>query len=570
MRTGRSLPRGRPMHAHVRPIGNHGPMPTRPTSGPRSPSSAGSTAVLSSVPAKEAWVLLALISVAAVANLNLAVANVALPEIGLQFQASQVELNLVSVGFSLGLAGTVLYLGAIGDRYGRKRMLVLGMAATVPTALLAAWAPSITVLIVARVLGGVAAGMAYPTTLALITALWDGPARTRSIALWSGIGGAMIAVASLAAGWLLTFAWWGSVFLLTAPLALGALVLAIAFVPSHVNETTEPVDHLGGILSVIGVVSLVLAINFAPSPGEGVVALTGGAIALVALTGFFLRQRSAPEPLFDLAIASRRIFWVAAVAGLIVFGTLMGAMFVGEQFLQNVLGYSTLRAGASIMPAAVAMIAAAPVSAKLIERFGSRVTLLVGYAFLLAAFLVMLATWTSTSKYSVVALAFVLMGIGVGLSGTPASHSLTGSVPVRRAGMASGTADLQRDLGGSIMQSILGAILTAGYAAGVATRISASGKSVGNSVTSTLERSYSSAAALARTEPAYAAQIISGARASFLSGANWAYAAGALSIVAGALVVATCFPGRDREHELLASSRRMDTTTEGPNGSLPG
>ena len=120
------------------------------------------------------------------------------------------------------------------------------------------------------------------------------------------------------------------------------------------------------------------------------------------------------------------------------------------------------------------------------------------------------------------------------------------------------------------MQSILGAILTAGYAAGVATRISASGKSVGNSVTSTLERSYSSAAALARTEPAYAAQIISGARASFLSGANWAYAAGALSIVAGALVVATCFPGRDREHELLASYRRMDTAADGPNGSLPG
>ncbi len=531
---------------------------------------AGATDGPSTVPARQWWVLGALISVAAVANLNLAVANVALPEIGEQFRASQTELNLVSVGFSLGLAGTVLYLGAVGDRYGRKRMLVLGMAATVPTALLAAWAPTIGVLIVARVLGGVAAGMAFPTTLALITALWDGPPRTRSIALWSAVGGAMIAFASLVAGWLLTLAWWGSVFLLSAPLAVGALALAVAVVPAHVNETTDPVDHIGGVLSIIGVVALVLAINFAPSPDEGIVALVSGAVALVALAGFVLRQRVAPEPLFDLHIAARRIFWVAALAGLIVFGTLMGAMFVGEQFLQNVLGYSTLRAGASVLPAAVAMIAAAPVSARLIGRFGSRATLLTGYTFLLAAFVVMLVTWTASSGYAVVALAFVLMGIGVGLSGTPASHSLTGSVPVHRAGMASGTADLQRDLGGSIMQSILGAILTAGYAAGVASRISASGRSLGNSVTSALERSYSSAAALAQTEPGDASRIISGARASFLSGANWAYAVGALSIVLGAVIVATCFPSHARELELLADYRSTDLADEADKADRSG
>lgn len=369
----------------------------------------------------------------------------------------------------------------------------------------------------------------------------------------------MIAFASLLAGWLLTVAWWGSVFLLTAPLGVGALALAVVVVPANVNETTDPVDHLGGLLSMMGIVTLVLAINVATSPGKGALALVSAAVTVVALGGFVLRQRVAPEPLFDLHIASRRVFWIAALAGLIVFGTLMAAMFVGEQFLQNVLGYSTLRAGASVLPAAVAMTVAAPVSARMIGRLGSRVTLLTGYAFLLASFVVMLVTWTATSGYGVVALAFVSMGIGVRLSGTPASHSLTGSVPVHRTGMASGTADLQRDLGGSIMQSILGAILTAGYAAGVASRITASGRSMGNSVTSTLERSYSSAAALARTQPAYAAQIIRGARASFLSGANWAYAAGALAIAGGAVLVATCFPAHDREIELLRSYRQEDT-----------
>src|SRR6187200_1790280 len=139
----------------------------------------------SSSPKRAGLVLTALILVAAVANLNLAVANVALPDIGKAFDAGQTSLNLVAVGYSLGLAASVLYLGALGDRYGRKLMLVLGVVLSVPACILAAFAPTIEVLIVARIIGGVSAGMAYPTTLALIAALWSGPARTRSIALWS-------------------------------------------------------------------------------------------------------------------------------------------------------------------------------------------------------------------------------------------------------------------------------------------------------------------------------------------------------------------------------------------------
>jgi MFS family permease len=134
-------------------------------------------------------VLATLILVATVANLNLSVANVALPSIAQAFDSTQTMLDLVAVGYSLGLAASVLYLGALGDRYGRKLMLVLGTALAIPASLLAAFAPTDTVLFAARVFGGLAAGMAYPTTLALITALWQGPGRTRSIALWSGVGG---------------------------------------------------------------------------------------------------------------------------------------------------------------------------------------------------------------------------------------------------------------------------------------------------------------------------------------------------------------------------------------------
>ena len=534
-----------------------------------SSAAASTPAEASTAPEHAGLVLAALIAVAAVANLNLAVANVALPDIGKAFEAGQTELDLVAVGYSLGLAASVLYLGAVGDRYGRKLMLLLGMGLSIPASLLAALAPSIGVLLAARIIGGLSAGMAFPTTLALITALWSGPARTRSIALWSGIGGAISALGPLLSGALLLQFHWGSVFFITLPLALIAFVMAWRLVPAHVNETSDPVDNLGGILSVLLVAALVLGINFAPVPGKGTLAIGLGVIALAAGGAFILRQRRAREPLYDLDVAKRRVFWVAACAGIIVFGTLMGAMFVGQQFLQNVLGYSTLDAGLSILPAAVLMVLIAPRSAKLVNTHGARVALLVGYAFCLLGFLTMLLLWEDHIAYWKVGLAYALVGAGVGFAGTPASHSLTGSVPVKRAGMASGTADLQRDLGGAIMQSILGAILTAGYAAAVASAVATSPNKalVTNSVQSELEKSFSSAADTAQRYPHYAAQITAGAKESFLQGADHAYLAGIVAILLGATLVFFRFPKHQREEELLAEYHAQDTAH--PAGLAP-
>jgi MFS transporter, DHA2 family, multidrug resistance protein len=511
-------------------------------------------------PERSGLVLIALISVAAVANLNLAVANVALPDIGKAFDAGQTALNLVAVGYSLGLAASVLYLGALGDRYGRKSMLLGGTALAIPASVTAALAPSIGVLFAARLIGGLAAGMAFPTTLALITALWSGPARTRSIALWSGIGGAVAALGPLISGALLEGFDWGSVFIITLPLAVAALYMAWRFVPAHVNETTDPVDNLGGILSILLVAALVLAINFAPVPGKGALAIGLGAIALSAGLVFVIRQRRANVPLYDLGVAGRRTFWVAACAGIIVFGTLMAAMFVGQQFLQNVLGYSTLDAGLAILPAALLMVLVAPRSAKLVDARGSRFTLLVGYAFCLLGFLTMLLLWNEGIAYWKVGLGYAFIGIGVGFAGTPASRSLTGSVPVKRAGMASGTADLQRDLGGAIMQSILGALLTAGYASAVGAAIASSPDKdkVTENVQSELTKSFSSAESVAQQYPHYATQITAAAKSSFLQGDDWAYTAGIVAIVLGAALVFFCFPRKEKEEELLATYHAED------------
>ena len=300
-------------------------------------------------------------------------------------------------------------------------------------------------------------------------------------------------------------------------------------------------------------------------PGEGALAIALFAVAIAAGIAFLYRQRRAASPLYDLDIASRRIFWVAACAGIIVFGSLMGAMFIGQQYLQNVLGYTTLEAGAAIIPAALFMVIVAPRSAKLVEARGARFTLLLGYVFCLLGFVTMFLLWSGNSPYWQVALGYAFVGIGVGFAGTPASHSLTGSVPVSRAGMASGTADLQRDLGGAFMQSIFGALLTAGYAAAVSVAIAAAPNAaqITSSTQATLEKSFSSAETLAAQYPQYAAAITAGAKTSFLDGADWAYAAGIIAVLVGGAIVFRFFPKRADEERLLAEYHAQDTATAG-------
>jgi hypothetical protein len=206
------------------------------------------------------------------------------------------------------------------------------------------------------------------------------------------------------------------------------------------------------------------------------------------------------------------------------------------------------------------MILVAPQSAKLVESHGSRLTLLVGFSSCLLAFLVMLIFWDEGASYFPVGLGFLLMGVGVGFAGTPASRSLTGSVPVKKAGMASGTADLQRDLGGAILQSIFGALLTAGYAKSFSEQIAASpdAANVSEKVQNELTKSFSSAANTAQQYPEYAQAIAGAARKSFLDGGDWTYAAGMIAVALGICVVFFLFPRHDRELALLEGYHAED------------
>jgi len=238
----------------------------------------------------------------------------------------------------------------------------------------------------------------------------------------------------------------------------------------------------------------------------------------------------------------------------------MGAMFVGQQYLQNVLGYSTWTAGLSVLPAAFVMVLLAPHSARLIEKYGSRVTLMLGYVCCMLGFGVMLFLWNERSSFFMVSLGYVFLGAGVALAGTPASRALTSAVPVRKAGMASATADLQRDLGGAIMQSIFGALLTAGYVKSFDSQIESTPQTatISDQVVGQLTRSFSSAENVASTYPQYASQITNAARESFLDGQHWAFAAGALAMALGMALVWFAYPRKDEEVAMFVEYQAAD------------
>jgi hypothetical protein len=216
----------------------------------------------------------------------------------------------------------------------------------------------------------------------------------------------------------------------------------------------------------------------------------------------------------------------------------------------------------AILPATVGLMLVAKRSAVLIAAHGSRVTLLLGFAFLIPGFLLMLIVWKEGTSYLWVGLVYLLIGMGAGLALTPASQSLTASVPVNRVGMASGTSDLQRDLGGSIMQAVMGSLLTIGYASALSSAIASSpdASDVTASTKAALQLSYASAEQVAQQYPQYSSQIIEAARTSFLDGANWAYAAGTVAAIIGALLVALCFPKKQGELDLAATYRQQDAS----------
>ena len=488
---------------------------------------------------------------------HLAIANVALPSIGAALDTSQAELNLVAVGFTLGLAAS----GAVPGRAGRPLRPQAGHDAgrrlSIPASLLAAWAPNATVLIVARVSGGVAAGLLYPITLSLITGLFRGGARTRAIALWSGIGGGCSALGPLVGGLLLGRFWWGSVFLPSVPIAALVVVLAGLWPPRHAGESSEPVDHLGGVLSVVFIGPLVLAISLVPNYGFNGTVLGLFAVSLVGLVLFVVRERRASSPLFDLKVLRARTFTIALVGGTITWGGLLGATFIGQQYTQNVLGYSPLSAAMITLPAAVFVAAGARPAGRMITSRGSRVPLALGLAVTAVGFGGMALLFGTTASAVVVGIVYGVLGLGIGLAGPPSSSSLMGSVPVARAGMGSASNDLQRDFGGALFQAVMGTLLAVEYTSYFTKAFAAlppqQAQQLSQQAVATISQSFTGAEQVAKQFPqAQAQQLVAAAQQAFVDGKTAAILFAVIASLIGLVLVLLLYPNKQDEEATYA------------------
>ena len=525
-------------------------------------------------PPRSALVLAALILGAIAANMNLGIANVALPSIGRELGASQAQLTSVANAFTLGLACSVLYFGAIGDRYGRKLMFKLGAFFSVPTALVSAYAPNVELLIVGRFLAGLAAGLLFPTTLSLISALYTGRKQTKAIALWSGIGGGFAALGPLFGGLLLESFWWGSVFLITVPLAAVDLVLGWVVLPEKAGEDATSVDNIGGVLSVIAVATLVIALQSVAGFNWWQVGILS-AISAVAFVLFIRRQRSNSRPLVDLEAASATTFWVAAVAGTVTFGALMGTLFIGQQFTQNVLRYSALEGAIYQLPVSLFLIMMAIPAARLVVRFGGRVTFALGLVLLSFAFVWILVFWKPGVAGFHVLFAYAFVGIGVGIAVTPASKALMASLPASRAGMGSAFTDLTRDFGGSVMNAIMGTALAVAYGASITKALSAltpaQSEALGAESAQAIVASYEGAEAVAeKYPPNVGQQIITQAAESFSEGKEVAVALALAFALTSIVLVLWKYPRKEAEfaffEKIEAQNRAAAAAAAGAGG----
>ena len=400
--------------------------------------------------------------VASVSSLNLS-----LPSIQRALDASAADLIWINAAYALVFAAFLLPAGALGDRFGRKGALLTGLVVFVLGALLGSTADTAGQVITFRATMGIGAALAMPATLSILTAIFPPDERNKAIAIWSGFAGAGGAIGILSAGVLLEYFWWGSVFFVNVPIAVTALVLVAAVVPTSRDTQGHNLDPFGSILSAVGLAALVFALIQGPEYGWTDPLVLGGFVAAVALlTSWVAFERRQEHPMLDPRLFRIPRFGLATLALGTTFAVMFGMFFGLAQYLQFVLGYSPLDAAVRVMPFAVVMIAVSPRGPALAARFGSgRV---IGGGMLVTALgCGVMALLTGDSGYGHVVLGVILVSSGMALGFPTSTAAIVGSLPLDKAGVASAVNDTTREVGSAVGIALLGSLLSAGYRRGL-------------------------------------------------------------------------------------------------------
>ncbi|MDG4816042.1 MFS transporter [Micromonospora sp. WMMD956] len=448
--------------------------------------------------------------------------NVAQPQVAVALDASQSAVLWMINIYTLSLAALLLPLGALGDRVGRKPILLAGLAIFGVASAAAGLATSTEMMIAARLLAGVGAAMIMPVTLAVITSTFPDGERSKAIGVWTGVAGGGGILGMYLSAVLVDWASWRWLFLLPVVLVAAATVMALRAVPNSRERSPHGFDLLGSLTSVIAVVALIYVLHEGPvhgwtAPGT-LASLLVGVIAAIGFVAWELRRAA---PLLDVRLFRDRRLASGSLALLALFGVQAGIFVVLFPYFQAVLGWSGLRSTLALMPMAAMMMLASGLAPRVAARAGARATMAVGIL-LGGAGLALMATLVSVDGgYLAILPGMLAMGLGMGLTQTPSTEAITSALPRERQGVASALNDVTREFGTALGVALLGAVLTAGYRNAIGPRLT----TVPGDAADTAREGIANAIATADDAGAQAPALVRAAQESFVDGwqqAMWA------------------------------------------------
>ena len=476
--------------------------------------------------------------------LNVALPTLARPVARGGLGAADSDLQWIVDSYVLVFAGLLLTAGSLGDRFGRYRALAGGLAVFGLGSGLAAFAGSAGTLIAFRALMGVGGAFIMPATLSIITNVFTDPReRGRAIGVWAGFSAIGLAVGPATGGLLLEHFWWGSVLLVNVPIVAIALVGGFLLVPDSRDPAAPRVDVPGAALSMLGLATLLWGLIEGPTKGWTSTPVVGAFVAGLTLLGVFLWwERTTPTPMLDLNFFRNRRFSAASAAITLTFMALMGMIFGLTQYLQSVLGFTPLKAGALLIPMSMVMMVLAPLSARIVERVGTK--LVVGTGLLIVSTSLLTQTQlTESTPTALVVLSTLLLAVGMANVMAPATESIMGSLPRAKAGVGSAVNDTTRQVGGAIGVALVGSLLASVYRSDVRTGLTDAG--VAGSVVGRASSTVQAGVALSGDVGGRAgATIVSVAHDAFLSGYHLGVLVAAAITLTAAVAVFLWLPAR--------------------------
>ena len=519
------------------------------------------------------WLTLVVLCVSLVVIvLDNTILNVALPTLakpgaegGLGATASQLQWIVDS--YTIVFAGLLLTAGSLGDRFGRYRFLSGGLLVFGIGSVLSAVAPSATVLIFTRALMGIGGAAIMPGTLSILTNVFTEPKeRSKAIGIWAGVSALGLGIGPITGGFLLEHFSWGSIFLVNAPIVVAGLVAGFFLVPDSRDPSAPKLDPVGALLSIAGLTALLWAIIEAPDNGwlSGQTGI-GMVLGLGLLVAFFVWELRSDHPMLDMEFFKNPRFSAASGAITLTFLALFGTIFLLTQYLQSVLDYSTIKAGAVLLPQAAVIMIAAPTSSLLVNRLGNKKVIVAGLT-LVAISMVLFTTLDVGSSTLHVILISMLLGLGMGNVMAPATDSIMGSLPRAKAGVGSAMNDTTRQVGGAVGVAVLGSILASQYTSHVTTTLAGKvppqilgppSQSIGAA------RGFFQSPQLPGPARAFANPVIGAAKDGYVMGMHTAAIVAAVILAIAAIGVLIWLPHRATDAEAAYAERQGRSSGDG-------